>query len=540
MTDRPASPLAAVGSAGPPRLGVTLGRLFSPLDRLFDRLYGSRWNPLYQTGNLAVLFFLTTLSTGVYLFLFYKIADPHGSVAILRERIWFGAWARSIHRYSADLAVASVGLHILRKLIQGHTWGPRALSWLSGVVMLGLVFACGWTGLVLVWDVQAQQIAIAGARIFDLLPIFSEPISRTFAGLEPVPSSFFFMNLFFHVALPLGLAGGLTVHVARLSRPALLPPKPIRRAALVAVALLALVWPVALPPAADLAALPGEIPTDFFFAFWLPLAQRLPPLGHLALWLLFLGGLASLTRLWRPERGIRASKVDEDHCSGCTTCYQDCPYDAIEMVRRERPSRQTSEYVARVDPSLCVGCGICAGSCAPMGVGPGRRTGRDQLAQARQFAESTPPTGREVAIFACGNGAAWNESALAGPGRVFFPTACSGALHTSVIELLLRRGYAGAYLLTCPPRNCYFREGPKWLAARLFEGREAELAERVDRRRVALASFTSSEIGALRADLAAFEARLVHLGVVPETELDLVAACDPDEAARVIREMVDA
>src|SRR5512147_2800486 len=117
MTDRPASPLAAVGSAGPPRLGVALGRLLSPLDRLFDRLYGSRWNPLYQTGNLAVLFFLTTLATGVYLFLFYKIADPHGSVAILQQRIWGGAWARSIHRYSADLAVASVGFHILRKLI---------------------------------------------------------------------------------------------------------------------------------------------------------------------------------------------------------------------------------------------------------------------------------------------------------------------------------------------------------------------------------------------------------------------------------------
>jgi ferredoxin len=534
---RPPSPLAAVGAAGPPRAGVLLGRAVAPLDRLFDRIYGSRWNPLYQSGNLAVLCFLVTLVTGIYLFLFYRIADPHASVAAIESEVFLGRWARSLHRYSADLAVVAVALHLLRKLIQGQTWGPRALAWTSGVLLLGVVLLCGWSGLVLVWDVQGQEIALQGARLLDLLPVFSEPISRMFSGVEPVPSSFFFMNLFLHVALPLGIAALLGVHVARVARPALLPPRPVLWGVLATLALVALLWPVGLPPAAQLAALPGEIPTDLLFAFWLPLAQRVPPIVHLALWMLTFATLFALVRLWRPGHAIRASRVDEERCTGCTHCYQDCPYEAIAMVRRERPARQTSELVARVDPALCVGCGICAAACAPMGIGPGRRTGRDQLAEARDFADAVVPTGREVALLACRNGFDEAEALLAGPGRALLATGCAGSVHMAAVELLLRRGFAGVFLLTCPPRNCHFREGPKWLAARLHDGREAELPERVDRRRIAFASLSLAELGTARRALAAFEAQLAGLEIHPEEHPVIPAECDTADAERLLAEM---
>mgnify|MGYP003704755467 CR=1 FL=1 len=61
----------------------------------------------------------------------------------------------------------------------------------------------------------AEQIKIPlalareGARILDTLPFFSEPVSRIFTGERPIPIAFFFVNLFAHVALPLGLALGL-------------------------------------------------------------------------------------------------------------------------------------------------------------------------------------------------------------------------------------------------------------------------------------------------------------------------------------------
>ena len=529
------APPPASGSAGPPAAARVLRWVTEPLDRLFDRIYGARWNPLYQSGNLAVLCFLVCLATGVYLFLFYKIADPHGSVVRIDERIFLGSWMRSLHRYSADLAMVALTVHLLRKLVQGQTWGPRALAWLSGVALLGIVLFCGWTGLVMVWDVQGQLVASRGARLVDLLPVLSEPLSRSFNGEATPPSSFFFMNLFLHVALPLGITALLWLHVSRLSRPAWLPPRELRWFTLALLAVLAAVAPVALPPAADLLALPGVVPTDLFYAFWLPLADRLAPASQLALWAGAFALLASLPWWWRPRRAIATSTVDESHCSGCTNCYQDCPYESIAMVARTDFAHQRSELVARVDPARCVGCGICAASCAPMGVGPFERTGRDQLTAARAFLDRRAPQGDEVVVLGCRNGLAALPEALALPGIVAYPTGCSGSVHTSVVELLLRRGVGGVFLLSCPPRNCHFREGPKWAAARLFRGREAELKPRVDRRRVGFASYSPAEAAAARRRLQEFQAGIAALAVVPEplAELDLLCAAAAAELTEV-------
>lgn len=513
-TGRPLPPPGAA-PAGPPRAARAVASLLAPADRLFDRLYGSRFNPLHQSGNLAILFFLVTLGTGVYLFLFYRIGDPHGSVVRIQESIFLGSWVRSLHRYSADLAMVAIVVHLLRKLAAGHTWGPRALAWTSGVVLAGVVLVCGWTGLVLVWDVQGQRIASEGARLLDLLPILSTPMARAFNGEEPVPSSFFFMNLFLHVAAPLGLAAGLWLHVSRVARPVLLPPKPIVRWMLALVALFAAIWPVAVPPPADLLALPGEIPLDLLFAFWLPAAFRLSPWAHLSLWIASFAALVAVARWWRPRRAINVSWVDEESCTGCTDCYQDCPYEAISMVPRSfGPPR--SELVARVDPDRCVGCGLCAASCAPMGVGPFGRTGRDQLAAAREWVAAIAPSGREVVVLACGNGPASRPERLAVEGAVVEPVACAGSVHSARIERLLRDGVGGVLLLSCPPRDCRFREGPKWLAARLFEGREAELKPRVDRRRVALVACSAHESDRAREAIAAMVARVRELDVAPD------------------------
>jgi len=51
------------------------------------------------------------------------------------------------------------------------------------------------------------------------------------------------------------------------------------------------------------------------------------------------------------------SCVDEDLCSGCTTCISVCPYNAIELVTEDNKSH------AKVNEALCMGCGACVCSC---------------------------------------------------------------------------------------------------------------------------------------------------------------------------------
>ena len=53
--------------------------------------------------------------------------------------------------------------------------------------------------------------------------------------------------------------------------------------------------------------------------------------------------------------------------------------------------------------------------------------------------------------------------------------ACQRGLST-------RGGAAGVLVVSCPPRDCWHREGPAWLHERIYNGRDAELQERVDRR----------------------------------------------------------
>jgi coenzyme F420-reducing hydrogenase delta subunit/NAD-dependent dihydropyrimidine dehydrogenase PreA subunit len=525
----------AAPGPGRPALAAWLDWRWQAVEGLFNRVYGSARNPLYQSGVLAVTFIAVTLVTGLYLFLFYTIADPYGSVAAI-DRGLIGGFMRSVHRYAADMTIVAVAVHALKMLLSGRNWGPRAVAWVSGVLLVGTLLICGWTGLVMAWDVQGQLVATSGAQLFDLLPIFSEPISRSFARAGGVPDTFFFMNLFLHVALPLGLVGLFWLHVTRVARPRLRPPKAIELSALAMLAAGAILVPVPLPPKADLLAVPAGVPLDVFYAFWLPVARHVSPAVHLGLWLTAFALATSVPWWWRPKRRSAPSYVDEARCGGCTTCYQDCPFDAISMVTRSVPSR-LSERVARVDPDLCVACGICSGSCAPMGVGPPGRTGRDQLREAESFLDSHAPGPDDVVLAACCNGLAAHPALLAvtadgSRGTVVpFETGCSGSVHTSVIELLLRRGAAGVFLLTCPARDCRYREGPRWLFERVYNDREAELRDRVDKRRVRIASFSPTELDAARHALAAFRQEVASLGEKPvERDVRIELECEvPDE-----------
>lgn len=191
------------------------------------------------------------------------------------------------------------------------------------------------------------------------------------------------------------------------------------------------------------------------------------------------------------------------------------------MVQRDddRPT-----LVARVDPERCVSCGICAGSCAPMGVGPPGRTGRDQLAALRSSVELVPPVGAAIVSICCEQMPPAHTAALSARGANIHAVSCVGNLHSSVIELMLRSGAPGVIVYGCPPRDCVNREGPKWLHERVFHDREAELPARVDRRRVRL---VTAAPGDLAGSVAAFDAFANDLAMLDRPDRDLGSATEP-------------
>ena len=165
-----------------------------------------------------------------------------------------------------------------------------------------------------------------------------------------------------------------------------------------------------------------------------------------------------------------------------------------------------------------------------MGVGPAGRTGRDQIADVLTFLASPARGPGDVVVIGCEHGAGGIAPALAAEGAAIYPVRCAGNLHTSVIELLIRGGAGGVLVLACPPRDCWNREGPRWLTERVYHEREAELQARVPRERVRLAYAGARETTAAVRALRAFIHDVAALGVpAAERKPELETECETRE-----------
>jgi coenzyme F420-reducing hydrogenase delta subunit len=83
-------------------------------------------------------------------------------------------------------------------------------------------------------------------------------------------------------------------------------------------------------------------------------------------------------------------------------------------------------------------------------------------------------------------------------------------------------------VLACPPRDCWNREGPRWLVERMYHEREAELQARVDRDRVRVVHATAAEPDQAVAALRTFAATLSTLSApAVDRTADIQAVCEP-------------
>jgi coenzyme F420-reducing hydrogenase delta subunit len=162
-----------------------------------------------------------------------------------------------------------------------------------------------------------------------------------------------------------------------------------------------------------------------------------------------------------------------------------------------------------------------------MGVGPPGRTGRHQLDQVRALLDGPELEPGGVVALLCARGAGILGPGLKVAGAVVCEVDCTGSLHTSAIEFLVRGGFAGVIVFACPPRDCANREGAKWLEAWMYHDREAELRARVDRRRVALAFVGAGERRESVRALREFQAAVAALDrPVAEVGLEADAVCE--------------
>ncbi len=274
------------------------------MENLFNVAFGDKLNPFYHLGTISFWQFWLLAGTGFYLYIFADtgINDAFESVErITHDQWWAGGIMRSIHRYATDGMILTMMLHMLRHFAYDRYRGFRSFSWLTGVALIWLVYIAGINGFMLVWDKLAQFVVIATAEWFDILPMFNGSLIRNFLYLENVNSRLFTLLAFVHLGAPLIVVIIMWVHVQRVPRAHINPPRPIAIAVSLMFIALALIKPILSQGGeADMAVVPTNIAFDWFELPVLALVYVTNPL-HLWYWVFGLTGLMFLVP-WLPPK----------------------------------------------------------------------------------------------------------------------------------------------------------------------------------------------------------------------------------------------
>jgi ferredoxin/coenzyme F420-reducing hydrogenase delta subunit/cytochrome c2 len=465
-----------------------LERISLALEKPVDRIAGSHLNPLYHTGTITVWLLIFITITGVYLLMFYQFGFEVSYVAVSNvERSFVGRVIRAAHRYASDLAIIMALLHAWRMFFMDRFRGPRWLAWISGVIMAVAIWFTGITGYWMVADIRAQAINQVFVDLIGRLPGGDAIILNHLMPISPTSGWVLFVTLFFiHIGLPLLLILFMWLHIKRLQRGKILPPRFWIWLSLGFTAVAAVLIPVGMLPQHNIVQLPGAMNIDIWYLSALPLALHMNPTLFWALNFLVLAVVSAIPWLFgdwvRPK--LEPIVVHDEKCIGCTLCAKDCPYNALTMV--ERTDGRPHKLLAVVDPKLCVSCGVCIGSCPTdaltLGEQPVEPLWEDTVARASQAGEKPVKV-----VFACErhlfHGAKKYMFDPEHPGSLerdeqhveIVPLTCAAMAHPNLIARALDAGASEVQVIGCPPEDCTNREGNLWEELRLNRERQPKL-----------------------------------------------------------------
>src|SRR3972149_6024265 len=463
-------------------IGV-IGRLWLRVESLVNRNSGvpapsgagRELNPFYCLGAIGVFFLWVILFSVLYLFIFPRIGapEPYASVERITHVQWYlGGVMRSLHRYASDGLVAVTVIHGLRHLALKRHANWRWVAWVSGVLTSVMVIAGGVFGYLMVWDEKAKLIAVYSSKLLEEAPFFGIPVGLTFALSENLTDQFFYIVLFIHFSSIIVIFMAVWIHLSRITKAMITPPKEVIYGLAFLLLLAAFVRPAVSDKAAELGHLVGNVSIDWFYMFLYPLMGHISPAWTIAVVVgagFFVSGVVGavffvsvIPWVYRPRQNPTPS-VAPDNCTGCELCREDCPYAAIKMVERKDASGYS--LLASVMPERCASCGICAGACDYSAINLPGFAEEALKAEIKAFSSELVVNDTGILVFLCKKSADIKDK-INGDGSIkgyasarVVELPCIGMLQPAMIDMAIDSGVPGGLAVGGRQGGCTFRTG---------------------------------------------------------------------------------
>jgi len=186
----------------------------------------------YYFGGITLFLFVIQVLTGILLLLYYRPtpAEAFESVQFIVTRVEFGWLVRSVHSWSANLMVLTAFIHMFSVVFLHSYRRPREVTWLSGIVLLGLALAFGFSGYLLPWNTVSYFATKVGTDVAASLPLIGPPLARFLRGGDDVGGATLTRFFGFHVAvLPGATTLVLLLHVGLIQKFGMSSPSKVER-----------------------------------------------------------------------------------------------------------------------------------------------------------------------------------------------------------------------------------------------------------------------------------------------------------------------
>jgi ubiquinol-cytochrome c reductase cytochrome b subunit len=157
----------------------------------------------YVFGSAVLVTFMMQVVTGVALATRYVASSgtAYQVLEFITYKAVLGNFLRGMHFFGASAMILLVGIHMIQVFLMGCYKYPREFNWISGVMLLFITVAMGFSGQLLRWDQTAVWATVLAAEMLGRMPFVGKYLARFLLGGKTIGgatlSRFFAFHVFF-------------------------------------------------------------------------------------------------------------------------------------------------------------------------------------------------------------------------------------------------------------------------------------------------------------------------------------------------------